>query len=71
MRVKTNTGIVGEIEDIIDDKLKIIYTDKKIAGWNSQLNLNNIIVDMIDCEKLDDGLNSPWLINIKKLKYEI
>jgi hypothetical protein len=71
MRVKTNTGIVGEIEDIVDNKLLISYTDKKVAGWNSQLNLNKILFDMSDCKKLDNGLNSPWSINIKKIKNEI
>jgi capsular polysaccharide biosynthesis protein len=68
MRIKTNTGIIGEIEDVIDDKLLIIYTDKKVAGWNSQLNLNKLLIDTTSCEKLDNGLNSPWFINIKKLK---
>jgi hypothetical protein len=71
MRVKTNTGIVGEVEEIIDDKLLIIYTDKKIAGWNSQLNLNKILFDISSCKKLDNGLNSPWFIDIKKIKNEI
>jgi hypothetical protein len=71
MRVKTNTGIVGEVEEIIDDKLLIIYTDKNIAGWNSQLNLNKILFDMNECKKLDNGLNSPWFIDIKKIKNEL
>jgi hypothetical protein len=68
MRVKTNNGIIGEIEDILNDKLLIIYTDKKIAGWNSQLNLNKDLFNMSDCVNLDNGLNSPWTINIEKIK---
>ena len=68
MRVKTNTGIIGEIEDVLYDKLRIIYTDKKIEGWNSQLDLNSDLFNMDDCVKLDNGLNSPWTINIEKIK---
>ena len=71
MRVRTKSGIVGEIEEVIDNKLLIIYTDKKVAGWNSQLNLNKVLFDMDSCEKLDNGLNSPWSIDIKKFKNEI
>ena len=67
MRVKSNTGIIGEIEDIIDNKLLIMYTDKKIAGWNSQLKLDSILIENDICERLDAGLNSPWMVNIEEI----
>ena len=65
MRVKTKDGkIVGEIEQIYDNKLLISYNDGSNTGWNSQNKYQQIEVDMTDVEKLDDGLNSPWKLHI-------
>lgn len=63
MRVKTKDGkIVGEIERIYDNKLLVSYTDGSNTGWNSQNIYKKIELSMMDVEKLDDGLNSPWEI---------
>lgn len=67
MRVKYQ-NIIGEIEEIYEDKIKIKYTEEKVAGWNSEFKLKDIIVRKDDCEILDYGLNSSWKINLKKLK---
>lgn len=65
MRVKTKDNkIIGEIEDIdiVNSKLIISYTNDNVTGWNA----NNIYikksVDFEDVIKLDDGLNSQWII---------
>ncbi len=65
MRVKKRDGtIVGEIEKIYDNKLLISYTNGSNTGWNAQNIYSQIDVDIIDIEKLDNGLNSPWKIII-------
>ena len=63
MRVKTKDGsIVGEIEKIYDNKLLVSYTDGSNTGWNAQNEYKQIELNMIDVERLDDGLNSPWKV---------
>lgn len=65
MRVKTKDNkILGEIEKIYDDKLLVSYTDGSNTGWNAQNSYKQIELSINDVEKLDDGLNSPWLINL-------
>ena len=62
-RVKTKDGnIVGEIEQIYDNKLLVSYTDGSNTGWNAQNEYKQIELNMEDVIKLDDGLNSPWKI---------
>jgi hypothetical protein len=67
MRVKCE-DLVGEILEVTDDTIKISYSDTKVSGWNSELKYKTITKRKCDCNKLDDGLNSPWKINLKKLK---
>ena len=67
MRVKYG-NVVGEIVMINDDKLTIMYSDSRIAGWNNNSSFKTIIVNSSDCIKLDNGLNSPWEVNLDKLK---
>jgi hypothetical protein len=63
MRVKTKDNkIVGEIEKIYDNKLLISYTDGSNSGWNAQNYYKQIELSINDVEKLDNGLNSPWVI---------
>ena len=64
MRVKTKDGkIVGEIEDIYDNKLVVSYTDGSNTGWNSQNKYTQKEVTIDEVDKLDDGLNSAWKVN--------
>ena len=67
MRVKVGS-IVGEITEVHDDTVKIVYNDTSIAGWNSESIYKTMIVNTKDCIKLDEGLNSPWTFNIEKFK---
>ena len=63
MRVKTIDGnIVGEIEKIYDNKLLVSYTDGSNTGWNSQCKYKQTELNFYEVEKIDNGLNSPWII---------
>jgi len=67
MRVKVK-NLVGEILEINGDNLTIQYSETTIAGWNNDAIYENKIVKNSDAIKLDDGLNSPWEINLNKFK---
>ena len=65
MRVKIiDSNIIGEIEDIYENKLLISYTDSSNVGWNSQNNYNQKEILKNDVVKLDNGLNSHWVYNL-------
>ena len=66
MRVKTLDGLmIGEIEKIYDNKILVSYTDGSNTGWNSQSKYKKIEFDLNgEVEKLDEGLNSPWIYNL-------
>jgi capsular polysaccharide biosynthesis protein len=68
MRVSID-NIIGEIEEIYDNTLLISYTDGSNTGWNLQNTYNQMIVNKKDVILLDNGLNSPWIINnIEKIE---
>lgn len=67
MRVKFDNK-VGEVVDINNDNITINYSDIDVAGWNNDIRFNQIIKNVNDVTPLDDGLNSEWIIDIKKLK---
>lgn len=60
-------NIVGEIIEICDNDLLIKYNDTPIAGWNNEVDYKTLKVKKSDCIKLDNGLNSPWLVDTEKL----
>lgn len=66
MRVKYG-NIIGEIEKIYDNTLLISYSeDGTNVGWNSSCKYAQIEVCMSKVEKLDNGLNSCWLLSTGK-----
>jgi hypothetical protein len=67
VRIK-NSNIIGEIEEVYENKLLIIYTDGSNTGWNNNNIYDKIIVNKSNVILLDNGLNSPWAINMEKLK---
>jgi hypothetical protein len=67
MRVKYN-NIIGEITAINNNKITISYIDTPISGWNNDIEYKTIVVNNTECIKLDDGLNSPWKIDLNKFK---
>jgi capsular polysaccharide biosynthesis protein len=65
MRVKTkHDNIIGEIKAIHDNKLFVSVTDRTNIAWNAQNNYKQIELSFDEVEKLDDGLNSPWVYEI-------
>lgn len=70
MRVKFNEK-VGEVVDIDGDVVTIEYSDIDVAGWNNEIKFKRIVKNIIDISPLDKGLNSEWVIDIKKLKEKI
>jgi capsular polysaccharide biosynthesis protein len=69
MRVECESlSIVGEIIKVKDDVVTLIYSDNFVSGWNSQIEFKQIDVKSKLCKQLDDGLNSPFLVNIVDIK---
>jgi hypothetical protein len=66
-RVKCG-NIVGEIVGKTKYKLKIIYDESPVSGWNTNENYKTKYVNKTDCELLDDGLNSHFKIDFNKFK---
>ena len=58
---------IGEITNIIDNKYYINLSNNDIAGFNNLDDFNNIIFNFDEFILLDNGLNSPYIININKL----
>lgn len=67
MRVKVN-NIIGEITNIDGDDITVSYTENKVAGWNNDIKYKTIIVKQSECEKLDEGLNCAWEIDLELFK---
>ncbi len=63
MRVKTIDGIVGEIIKVELNTVTIAYTTVPVAGWNSQNDYKVMTTDISNVVKIDNGLNSPWIIH--------
>ena len=66
MRVQTKNGVIGEILEIKDKSIIIGYLDDSVAGWNNSLPFKNMTLNHNDYEILDNGLNSPWELNLDK-----
>lgn len=67
MRVQYG-DIVGEITCIENNMITISYIDQPVAGWNSAMKFKTITVESRYCTKLDNGLNSPWIVDLTELK---
>lgn len=67
MRVKFDDK-VGEVINIKNDKLTINFSDSSVAGWNNDIVFNKVIKNIDEVEKLDEGLNSEWKIDLDLLK---
>lgn len=70
MRVKFENR-VGEVVDIQGDNITINYSDIDVAGWNNEVKFERISKKIDDVTPLDKGLNSEWIIDIRKLKEKI
>ena len=67
-RVKIkSTGQIGEIIEYIKNKYLINLSDNDVAGFNNIMNYKQILLDPYEFDLLDNGLNSPYIIDIGKL----
>lgn len=57
-------NIIGEINNINDNFLEVIYSDESVSGWNSSNKFNTITLDKNECTPIDNGLNSSWYMDI-------
>jgi hypothetical protein len=67
MRVISNNGIIGEIENIEDGQAILLYSDKKVSGWNSESTFEKIKIPLEELKPLDSGLNSEWECKINEV----
>jgi hypothetical protein len=67
MRVKFD-GKVGEVIEVMNDAVVINYSEFDVAGWNNEISFKKITKKINEIEKIDNGLNSEWEINLNKLK---
>jgi hypothetical protein len=64
-RVYINTdNVFGEILDINENKILVQYSGKLISGFNNETNYEKKWFSTKICKKLDNGLNSPFEINL-------
>lgn len=64
-------NIIGEISNIEENKLHIKGSKNLISGWNDDDFYEEFLVNTDECTTLDQGLNSPFYINIPKFMEEI
>jgi capsular polysaccharide biosynthesis protein len=69
MRVRCGQ-IIGEIKEVKKEHLVISYLNENVAGWNSEVDYEEIEVHKDECYKLDNGLNSSFVIDMLKIKNE-
>jgi hypothetical protein len=65
-RVQVNNKI-GEIVEYLDEKYIINLSNNDVAGFNNTHNFEKGIFKESELKLLDNGLNSPYVININKL----
>lgn len=72
MRVKSKSkNIIGEIDNVKDNTVSVIYSDHTLAGWDQSSDYKTIDLEMDDCEILDLGLNSEFDLNLENFKLQI
>lgn len=68
MRVECKElSIVGEVTKVEEKNVELIYTEEFVAGWNNQVDYKKISVEKDKCVRLDEGLNSPFVVNLNKV----
>jgi len=69
MRVRVkDSDIIGEIEEIDGENIKVLYSTNLVSGWNSSVKYEVGYFPMEKCKSLDNGLNSTWFLDIEKIK---
>jgi hypothetical protein len=57
-------NLIGEIVDIIDNNLLLNMGDGTNTGWNNDNKYEKILIDYNSVSKCDEGLNSPFLLDV-------
>ena len=69
MRVNIkDTNKIGEIEEVKNNEILISYTEGNNTGWSSNIQYKQMWIEKENIIKIDNGLNSPFLIDIDKIK---
>jgi|688.fasta_scaffold48060_6 capsular polysaccharide biosynthesis protein len=63
-----NKNVFGEIIKISENKLLLNFTDEMISGFSKENFFKSNWFLKKDCTSLDDGLNSPFKIDIENFK---
>ena len=63
-----NKKIYGEIIEISEDKIMLNYTDEIISGFSKEKFFKSNWFLKKDCTRLDNGLNSPFKIDMDNFK---
>ena len=66
-----DTKKVSYSYEIFDEDLTIVYSDRILAGWNSEIFMNKYKVPKKNCVALDSGLNSEWNLEIRDFEFYI
>jgi len=66
VRIESNNGLIGEICDYENGKYKIKLA-KNLIGFNEGEEYETIMLNKNEFKTLDNGLNSPWEVNINLL----
>ena len=65
--IKKN-NLIGEIIEIKENEVLINYTDKLVSGFSNEKKFNKKWFNFDECESLDNGLNSPFIMDLEKFK---
>jgi hypothetical protein len=65
MRVKFEGNKIGEINDINGNQATVAFAESTVSGWNSSVAWNLKQININELEKIDDGLNSEWSMNLE------
>ena len=72
MRVRSKSkNIVGEIVNVENNQVKILYSKYSISGWNDKNEYLEETINFDDCEVLDYGLNSEFDIDLDSFEREL
>lgn len=64
-------NIIGEITKIEQNKIVIKGSKNLLSGWNKDDSYEEFLVNPKECTTLDNGLNSPFYIDVTKFMEEI
>lgn len=68
MRVKTKNNIYGEIYKIEDDNITLRIVNNYLEGWDLNKSFQLEKYNKKNIEIIDNGINSPWKIDIDEFK---